>query len=126
MTQTQKISNMDTSDLGEHLLGRKIVAAERDTITLDDGTTLTLVGVSDGCAWFEPSDVYNVNLSDNVVTAVNETYKEEEEVWAGETYTIHVLSGEDKILDFDVNRNPTSGYYCRGITLEVRKPDVDA
>lgn len=114
--------DMTESDLEKEILGHAVteVSEGSGTITLDNGTVLSFADQADCCAWF-CAELTAGNLTDNAVTSVDVTYNDSDEV---EDYTIHILAANKKIADIDITGDPTSGYYCHSIALEVYLPEA--
>lgn len=119
---TDRIWDMGQSDLEKRLIGKRVVEINENNseMTLDDGTVLVFQDESDCCAWFE-AELKAGNLTDNAVTAVRVTDRQENE-YGDEDYTLHILAADETIADLNITGNPTSGYYCHSITLEIIGP----
>ena len=124
MSSDKHIYDMDAADLAEELIGKTVVAVDDETITLNDGTLLIFEGEGECCAWFQ----YNLksgHLTDNAITSVEcEDNDDLLLVEGSEGWTIHILAGDSRIAELDIWGDATSGYYCRSISLTVRKPDA--
>lgn len=116
------IYDMTAQDLEKVLIGRTVTNIDEDekTLTLDDGRVLEFRNTWDCCAWFE-AELSAGNLTDNAITALKVTDRQEEE-YGDEDYTIHILAANKKIADLDISGNPTSGYYCHSINLDIHTP----
>ena len=103
--------------LDEHIIGRRIVYADSESLTLDSGVVLAFEGAASCCAY---SDVILRNFIeiDHVVTAI--TYEEVGDQH-GDSYTLHVMAGLADVLDIEVEQNNTSGYYMVDVTFRVLK-----
>ena len=115
----QIIRDMTASDLEKELIGKTIVEIDEsaNTLTLNDGRKLVFRDTSDCCAWFD-ANLRAGNLTDNAITAIKVTDRQEDG-YDDEDYTIHILAANKKIADLDIYGNPTSGYYCHSIDLEI-------
>ena len=115
----QVIADMTFSDLEKELIGKTVVEIDEseNTLTLDDGRKLAFRDTSDCCAWFD-ANLRAGNLTDNAITALRVTDRQEDG-YDDEDYTIHILAANKKIADLDIYGNPTSGYYCHSIDLEI-------
>ena len=113
---------MTPEDLERELIGKSIVEIDEsgNNLTLNDGTILEFRDTADCCAWFG-ANLRAGNLTDNAITAIKVTDRQEEE-YADEDYTIHIFAANKKIADLDINGNPTSGYYCHSINLAIYNP----
>lgn len=116
------IRDMTAQDLERELIGRAVTAIDErnNKLTLDDGRVLEFKDTFDCCAWFN-ANLTAGNLTDNAITAIKVTDRQKEE-YGDEDYTIHILAANKKIADLDINGNPTSGYYCHSIDLEIHTP----
>lgn len=116
------VYDMTPADLKRELIGRTITSIDEseNTLTLDDGRTLVFRDTWDCCAWFD-ANLKAGNLTDNAITALKVTDRQEEE-YGDEDYTIHIFAANKKIADLDINGNPTSGYYCHSINLDIYNP----
>ena len=116
------IYDMTFDDLEKELIGKTVVAIDEgdNALTLDDGRVLKFRDTADCCAWFN-GELRAGNLTDNAVTALKVTDRQKE-VYDDEDYTIHILAANKKIADLDIYGNPTSGYYCHSINLDIYIP----
>ena len=116
------VRDMTVQDLERELIGRTITSIDEstNTLTLDDGRKLVFKDTFDCCAWFN-ANLKAGNLTDNAITAIKVTDRQEEE-YGDEDYTIHIFAANNKIADLDINGNPTSGYYCHSIDLTIHTP----
>ena len=121
-THPDQIFDMDVNDLESQLIGKTItnIDEQENKLTLNDGTILEFRDTADCCAWFN-ANLRAGNLTDNAITAIKVTDRQEEE-YADEDYTIHIFAANKKIADLDINGNPTSGYYCHSINLDIYTP----
>lgn len=110
-------------DLKDLVLGHKIVFVdtERNSLLLDSGVVLTVESVHECCAWFQ-GIVHEGKVVDNVVTAVNTTYPENPS--AEEEFTIHIIADSTEVANINVTGDPSSGYYCHSVSLQVREVDL--
>lgn len=120
------ISDMYGGDLAKILIGRRIVNISTDEklLELDDGTVLHFENTSDCCAWFS-AQLRDGNLTTNGITAVRTTDHTKVEGYFDSfanpvcNYTLHILAEDHNIVDLDIEGDPTSGYYCQSINLEI-------
>lgn len=115
------IQDANAQDFETELVGHKIIGVTDETLTLDDGTVLLIEDNADCCAWFNGSvKGLNEDIADNVITNVKyEDYEDGED--GDEHYAIVILAGNAEVTRIDVSGNPTSGYYCHSIGLEVKR-----
>lgn len=125
MEHFETIMDMSAKDLEKELIGKTVVEIDEreNTLTLNDGRKLAFRDTSDCCAWFN-ANLRAGNLTDNAITAIKVTDRQEE-MYADEDYTIHILAANEKIADLDISGNPTSGYYCHSINLEIFVPNKE-
>lgn len=116
------VFDMTATDLKRELVGRSITSIDEseNTLTLDDGRKLVFKDTWDCCAWFN-ANLKAGNLTDNAITAIKVTDRPQEE-YGDEDYTIHIFAANKKIADLDINGNPSSGYYCHSINLDIYTP----
>lgn len=116
------VYDMTPEDLERELIGRTITNIDESSneLTLDDGRVLQFRETGDCCAWFD-ANLKAGNLTDNAITALKVTDRQEEE-YGDEDYTIHILAANKKIADLDINGNATSGFYCHSINLDIYTP----
>lgn len=121
-TYPDQIFDMRVPDLKREIIGKTIIEIDEqeNKLTLNDGTILHFKDTSDCCAWFN-ANLTNGNLTDNAITALRVTSRQEEE-YDDEDYTIHILAANKNIVDLDITGNPTSGYYCHSINLDIYTP----
>ena len=118
------IYDMDQQDLKKLLIGCTVTKIDEgdNALTLDDGRVLKFRDTAECCAWFN-GELRAGNLTDNAITAVKVTeHQDPEDVYGDEYYTIHILAANKKIADLDISGNPTSGYYCHSINLDIYPP----
>lgn len=118
------IRDMDQQDLEKLLIGCTVTKIDEgdNALTLDDGRVLKFRDTADCCAWFN-GELRAGNLTDNAITAVKVTeHQDPEDVYGNEDYTIHILAADKNIADLDITGNPTSGYYCHSINLDIYTP----
>ena len=116
------VYDMTAKDLERELIGKTVTAIDEseNKLTLNDGTTLEFQDTFDCCAWFN-ANLRAGNLTDNAITAIKVTDRQEEE-YGDEDYTIHIFAANKKIADLDIDGNPTSGFYCHSINLGIYNP----
>ncbi len=108
-------------ELAEAVVGHKIVAVEKLSssgwsedgvkLTLDNGKTVNMRGVSDCCAYGSvDSFLFNEKLADHIITSVKT--EDDYQTW-------HILADMAEVLSLDVGWSEGSGYYSYGFTIEV-------
>ena len=114
----RKIYDLTGEDLAKELVGKHIVAATDGTITLSDGTALIIEDTSDCCAYIN-GVIENIDLSDNVITAVE--YEDADMEEYDEHWKLNVLSNDKRVLAIDIDGTSSNGYYCHSINLVVKR-----
>ncbi len=112
----------DNEKIKSILVGRKIVSANGNTLTLDNGTKL-IVSPNDGGCSCGAGDYYleNINKFDNVITDAEvkiislDNYDDEK------FYQLFVYSGGISTSVADVHGGDGNGYYGTGFTLIVKE-----
>ncbi|MGP5931738.1 DUF7448 domain-containing protein [Corynebacterium glyciniphilum] len=114
-----RIYDMSLDDLKEALVGRTVTEIDTNegTVTLDDGTEVEFEDTSDCCAWFN-YELRAGNFTDNAITSVEVTENAAENEWE-EDYTIHILAANKNVADLTITGDPTSGYYCHSINMNI-------
>lgn len=123
--RSKTIYDMTPQELKRELIGRTVTKIDEgdNALTLDDGRVLKFRDTADCCAWFN-GELRAGNLTDNAITAVKVTENQDpENVYGNEDYTIHILAADKNIADLDITGDPTSGYYCHSIDLEIYTPE---
>lgn len=112
----------DDAVIEEAMVGRKIVHADNDTLTLDDGTVLEIRG-NEGCGGC-PDGHYEVseflskdNIPDNIITSVDLNSFGEQ----GEEYAIYVFAENTRINVATFSGDDGNGCYGAGYSILVRK-----
>ena len=106
-----------TGVLAKTIVGHRVVSAENDVITLDNGVTVTLTGSSDCCAWGDISVLAETLANtEHVITAVAESGGDESATW-------FILADTHQVLRLSGEWEPSNGYYFYGFYVEVRRPD---
>lgn len=117
---------MDESrdELRAAVVGRRIVKVETENegrwdcaarLTLDDGSTVTIDGNADCCAWSEVKGVIErLPMADHVITDVRTDAGYE--AWS-------ILADAGVVLDLDVSWSPGSGWegYAYGLSVRVNR-----
>lgn len=100
------------------LVGKSVVEATEDTLTLSDGTTLQFErSNSDCCSWF---DLKSLMTTENIITRAELRDNEDDTGGTGEYRAwVHVIAGADELTLVDGEGNATNGYYLHGFALGV-------
>lgn len=114
----------DHDAVKELLIGHKVTKVADDTLELDDGRTLVLIGHDGGCACSAGCyDLIELNGVDNVITNV-----EFEDDPAGDDepgegyYRIFVFADNQKVNLATFEGTDGNGYYGTGYSIQVREP----
>jgi hypothetical protein len=100
----------------DHLIGKTVVNATVDTLTLSDGTRLRFDReASDCCSWLE---LRSLSTTDNVITGAefrdNETdYEGAYRAW------LHVVTEAGELNIAEAEGDAGNGYYLHGFALGV-------
>lgn len=113
-TKLSSWSDEDYIRLKDLLVGRTVVKATEDHLTLDDGTLLEVQG-NEGCGgcssgWFE---VTQLNTCDNIIT--NIAYEATDN-----QVSLFVYAEDDRIKLIESNGDIGNGYYGSGFWIRVR------
>ena len=119
------VFDMSDTDLRDEVVGKKIISVNDSSCTLDDGTVLVFEDTSDCCAWFA-AEVKAGTLVDSTITGVEVEDRGSPEAWTRESYTIHVLSADTRVMAVEIEGDASSGYYCHSINLNVIRPSKEA
>ena len=108
--------------LSDELVGKKIVSIDtgNNEIVLNDGTVLELEDNQECCAWFNVDGITEIDLDDNIVTAVREeatTLSDPNE----SAFDMVILSRDKTLARIQVDGDVSNGYYCHSIILKVRQ-----
>lgn len=106
----------------ELLMYRKIVKVENDTLYLDNGIELEVVG-NVGCGGCASGnyDVTELNECDNVITNVEFTCDNDDSECGGTSYKIFVYAENKRIKIVQVDGTDGNGYYGTGYSIIVKK-----
>lgn len=100
-------------DLKSVVVGKRIVAAKDNIVTLDDGTKYALEGSSDCCAWAGINVIADTLAnSEHVITAVYENMEDSNATWV-------IMADAHKVLQIEGEWNESSGYYFYGFSIEA-------
>lgn len=108
--------------LRELVVGHRIVAVKNDTITLDNGTRLSIEGSSDCCA-FGDADVELIVESEHVITSVMSEDLDPEGKYGPERARVFLLSNHGAVAQVNQSWDASNGYYFYGLYLTVTEPD---
>jgi hypothetical protein len=103
-------------DALNHLIGKSIVGATVDTLTLSDGTRLRFDrSDSDCCSWIE---LRSLSTTDNVITAAE--FRDNEDESDGDYKAwLHVVTEAGELNIAEAEGNAGNGYYLHGFALGV-------
>lgn len=116
----------DENEIRELLLYRKIVKADNDTLYLDNGVELEVIG-NEGCGgcsggWYEVTEINDCNNAITDVEFVEDCETKDE--YDSTSYKIFVLTADDRIKILQVDGDDGSGYYGTGYRTIVRMKGV--
>lgn len=118
------LNETDTDEITNLLLYRRITKVENNTLYLDNGTTLEIVG-NEGCGgcssgWYE---VTELNECDNAITNVEFVCDGDTRNSSDDTsYKIFVYAENKRIKIAQVDGSDGNGYYGTGYSILVRLP----
>lgn len=119
---TTMLTDQDHEAVTNLLLGRKVVKVDDKTLSLDNGTTLTLEGNDGGCACSAGCyDLVELNGVDNVITRVeffDDPAGDDYEGGEG-VYQIFVFADNEKINLARFEGSDGNGYYGTGYSITV-------
>ena len=118
--ETETIYNVQAGNLEFYLLGQTIASIDGKVVVLANGVRLSIEDTEDCCSWFE-GDIEAFDFVDNVVTAVEQTPRANDEQEGRERWSIHILSAHKLIAQVNINGDHSSGYYCHSVNLVVEK-----
>lgn len=120
------ISNVSVEDLEHSILHRTIVEVdeERNEILLDNGEVLRLFDTDECSSWFAVN-LRAGNLVDNAITAIKKKYTpqhipEDNEDNNFESYDIHILAGNKKVVALEIEGTEGNGYYFHSFSMSVK------
>ena len=99
--------------LRETVVGRKLVSAEGETITLDNGAKIRIEGSSDCCAWGDAT-IGKVIDSEHVITGVRS-------VGDGDygKATVFLMTDAGSAMEISQEWDESNGYYFYGLYFTV-------
>ena len=115
----------------ELFVGRKIVSAERDTLTLDDGTRVEVRPNEGGCSCGAGDySLESLATTPNVITRAEveeiddrgeDDYREDPK-----SYRLYVWAENKQITALQVDGDDGNGYYGTGFELRVTRSTIEA
>lgn len=113
------IQHDELDRMKEILLGRRIVEASGQNLTLDDGTILQIVPNEGGCICGAGDyELRSITKFDNVITSVEVRSLADE---GGQTYQLFVYSGGISTSVAQIVGDDGNGYYGTGFEIYVTK-----
>ena len=129
MTKDERINGENETALQKLLIGRSIIKAEDDALTLDDGTELLIEANQGGCVCSAGDyEVMSVDTFPNAITRVDVEHDDPDEnspYLYGERITIHVYAEGASAEVVAVEGDEGNGYYGRGFEVIVRRKEVE-
>lgn len=104
----------------KYLIGRSITKWTKDTITLDNGITLTLFNDHDCCAY--ALGVFEKLKQHVVITDITVDSVRKEPNSIGEMLTLHLLYDAGDAGQLNLSYSPSNGYYAAVCELVVNLP----
>lgn len=117
-----KLEYYEEDKIKNLLLYRRIVETKGDTLVLDNGTELEVVGnVGCGGCCSGNYDVTEINTHFNAITNVEFECEDSEDDYAiYSSYRIYVLSADERTKVVQVDGTDGNGYYGSGYSIVVR------
>ena len=123
-----KIYHGQEKEIEKLFVGKSIVKAEGNLLTLSDGTVLEIEG-NEGCGGCSGGDYHldRLNTFSNVITSVeiNVGDKNPEQRYSDTLYQIFVYSEGIGLSVADISGDDGSGYYGTGFAIEVKQKPVE-
>jgi hypothetical protein len=121
VTAQNPLNEADKQEITDLLTGRKVVKVADDTLRLDDGRVLRLVGNDGGCACSAGCyDLTALNGVDNVITKVEFEDSPSGDDEEGEGfYKIFVFADNERINLATFEGSDGNGYYGTGYAIHV-------
>lgn len=113
----------DKSDIERILIGHKVTKVDKDTLTLDDGTLLTLIGNAGGCSCGSGDyDLVELDGIDNVITKVEfeDSPSGDDYIDGSGYYRIFVFADNRRVNLATFEGSDGNGYYGTGYSIRVR------
>lgn len=104
--------------LREVVIGRKLVSADGDVITLDNGTKIRIEGSSDCCAW-GAATVGKIIDSEHVITGVSSEDLDQEEDYGPQRARVFLMTTAGSAMEISQEWDESNGYYFYGLYLNV-------
>lgn len=120
-----QVSYSNEDGIRDLLIGRSIVQAGGESLTLDDGTVLTIVP-NDGCHGCPSGNYWIEELNQSPINAIMavefeaEDSNEDAYCEVDTTYRIFVLAENTRIKLLEVQGSDGNGYYGSGYWIEVK------
>lgn len=122
VVRTYSYDETDRKEIGQLLLGRRVVKVTDDTLILDDGRFLKFVGNDGGCSC-GAGDYTLTELNDcnNIITDVEFDYSPDSDYGNGGEghYKIFVFADNQRINLATFEGSDGNGYYGTGYSITV-------
>ena len=128
MRDYYEIEHYEEQKITDLLMFHKIVEVVGDTLVLDNGVELEIVG-NMGCGGCASGnyDVTELNECDNVITNVEFVCEEDDEddkwCYSDKSYQIFVYAENTRIKIVQVDGTDGNGYYGTGYSIRVRNKE---
>lgn len=124
MTEIQYSSYRNTDAL-EHLVGKSVVAADQNTLTLSDGTIMQFDESADDCCSY--LELTRLATTENIITAASFGDNEDETGGEGAYRAwLHVVTEAGELNIAEAEGDASNGYYLHGFALGVKVTVPDA
>lgn len=105
--------------LREVVIGRKLLSAEGGTITLDNGTKISIEGSSDCCAWGDAT-IGKIIDSEHVITGVRSVDDGDPN-----KATVFLMTDAGSAMEISQEWEESNGYYFYGLYFTVTEVSGD-
>ena len=127
MNNSKKVYYYEERKIKDLLIGRKVVEVDDDTLVLDNGQRLRVVGNIGCCCGAGDYYVRHLSTCNNAITNVEFSCEYEEKRYETyQAYRIFVIADGIQTMLLDVYGTDGNGYYGSGYWLEVYMEDTDA
>ena len=127
MGNSKKVYYYEEQKIKDLLIGRKVVEVYDDTLVLDNGQRLRVVGNIGCCCGAGNYYVRHLSTCNNAITNVEFSCEYEEKRYETyQAYRIFVIADGIQTTLLDVYGTDGNGYYGSGYWLEVYTEDTDA
>lgn len=117
------IDGEDLEELSRLFVGRRIVSADVESLTLDDGTVLD-IRANEGCGgcWSGWYELERLSSFDNVITGVRLDFADGDDHEEVVALFVYAEGASKEVVT--VSGNEGSGYYGRGFRILASRPSA--